>query len=125
MSLICSCFSVSHDASPVPPQAEKRCACRGAYRASAGKWFHPEKLTPPGTQSDPHNSRAKLSKLQEAGGAPASCADSLWHSHAAPASAGQCMHWPQVFDRNLIDSQLHGLCLPATKSPATAGCNWL
>ena len=51
----------------LPAQQLVSCGCRGAYRASAGKWFHPETFTPPGTKPDPHNSRAKLSKLKDAG----------------------------------------------------------
>lgn len=39
---------------------------RGAYRASAAKWFHPESITAAGSEADPHCSKAKRVKLNKA-----------------------------------------------------------
>ena len=38
---------------------------RGAYRASAAKWFHPESITASGSEADPHFSKAKRVKLNK------------------------------------------------------------
>ena len=38
---------------------------RGAYRASAAKWFHPESITAAGSEADPHFSKAKRVKLNK------------------------------------------------------------
>ena len=39
---------------------------RGAYRASAAKWFHPESITAAGSEADPHFSKAKRVKVKRA-----------------------------------------------------------
>ena len=41
-------------------------AGRGAYRASAAKWFHPDSISTAGSEQDPHISKAKRVKLKKA-----------------------------------------------------------
>lgn len=41
---------------------------RGAYRASAAKWFHPDSIAAAGSEDDPHFSKAKRVKLSKASG---------------------------------------------------------
>ncbi len=38
---------------------------RGAYRASAAKWFHPDSISTSGSEPDPHFSKAKRVKLKK------------------------------------------------------------
>lgn len=50
----------------------------GAYRASAGKWFHPDSITPQGTELDPNNRKAKRSKfVKSSNGSKSSCLHSI------------------------------------------------
>ncbi len=41
-------------------------ADRGAYRASAAKWFHPDSISADESEPDPHCSKAKRIKLKQA-----------------------------------------------------------
>ena len=65
----CSCTwqpPVMPHACIVPSRPQGRMLCRGAYRASAAKWFHPESIIAADSETDPNLSKAKQVKLKKA-----------------------------------------------------------